>query len=68
MKTRNKILLIVGLFLLAFIIAMCVIFCVIRSVPDTLIQCVLGTGGVVELLTGAITIAEMVCGKEKKIK
>ena len=47
-KPANKgdiVLLILGVFLLAFIITMIVIFCVKGYVPDTLIQCVLGAGG-----------------------
>ena len=46
MKTSNGILGLMGLFLLAFIAAMTVIFCVKGAVPDTLIQYTLGAGGV----------------------
>ena len=46
MKTSNLVLLILGIFLLAFIVAMTVIFCVKGAVPDTLIQYTLGAGGV----------------------
>lgn len=45
-KTSNLVLAIMGVFLLAFIICMTVIFCVKGSVPDTLIQCVMGAGGI----------------------
>lgn len=65
MKTRNKILIIVSIFLLVFIIAMTVIFCVKGSVPDTLIDKVLGVGGVVDVMTATITIADKVL-KHKK--
>ena len=44
MKTSNVILGLMGLFLLAFIVAMTVIFCVKGAVPDTLIQYTLGAG------------------------
>ena len=45
-KTSNLVLLIMGVFLFAFILCMITIFCVKGSVPDTLIQCVMGAGGV----------------------
>lgn len=68
MKTRNKILIIVSIFLLVFIIAMTVIFCVKGSVPDTLIEKVLGVGGVVDVMTAAITIADKVLKRKKSVK
>lgn len=68
MKTRNKILIIVSIFLLVFIIAMTVIFCVKGSVPDTLIEKVLGVGGVVDVMTAAITIADKVLERKKSVK
>lgn len=68
MKTRNKILIIVSIFLLVFIIAMTVIFCVKGSVPDTLIDKVLGVGGVVDVMTAAITIADKVLKRKKSVK
>lgn len=68
MKTRNKILIIVSIFLLVFIIAMTVIFCVKGSVPDTLIEKVLGVGGVVDIMTAAITIADKVLERKKSVK
>ena len=46
MKTSNLVLALLGVFLLAFIVCMTVIFCVKGSVPATLIQCVMGAGGV----------------------
>ena len=68
MKTRNKILIIVSIFLLVFIIAMTIIFCVKGSVPDTLIDKVLGVGGVVDVMTAAITIADKVLKRKKSVK
>ena len=41
----DKILIILGVFLLCFIVTMIVIFIVTGSTPDTLIQCVFGLGG-----------------------
>ena len=65
MKTRNKILIIVSIFLLVFIIAMIIIFCVKGTVPDTLIEKVLGVSGVVDVMTAAITVADMVLERKK---
>lgn len=44
-KTTDIILVALGVFLALFIVTMIVIFCVKDSVPDTLIQMVLGAGG-----------------------
>ena len=68
MKTRNKILIIVSIFLLVFIIAMTIIFCVKGSVPDTLIDKVLGVGGVVDVMTAVIAVADMVLERKKSVK
>ena len=65
MKTRNKILIIVSIFLLVFIIDMTIIFCVTGIVPDTLIEKVLGVGGVVDVMTATITVADMVLERKK---
>lgn len=64
MKTSNKILLAIGLFALAFIAAMTVIFCVKGSVPDTLIQYTLGAGGVEALLLAGIKISKILSGEK----
>ena len=61
-KTSNVILLAMGLFALAFIVAMTVIFCVKGSVPDTLIQYTLGAGGVEALLLAGIKISKVRAG------
>ena len=63
MKTSNVILGLMGLFLLAFIVAMTVIFCVKGAVPDTLIQYTLGAGGAEALLLAGIKISKVVSGK-----
>lgn len=64
MKTSNIILFAIGTFLLVFIVAMTVIFCVKDAVPDTLIQYTLGAGGVEALLLAGIKISKVVKGKE----
>lgn len=63
MKTSNLVLLILGLFLLAFIVAMIVTYWVTGGVPDTLIQYTLGAGGVEALLLAGIKISKVVSGK-----
>ena len=64
MKTTNRVLLILGIFLLAFILVMIVTFWVKDSVPDTLIQYVLGAGGVESLALAGIKIAKVWCGEK----
>lgn len=66
-KTSNLILLLLGLFVLAFIITMIVIFCVKGAVPDTLIQYVLGAGGVEAVLLAAIKISKIISGEREDI-
>lgn len=61
-KTSNLILLAMGLFAVAFIVAMTVIFCIKDSVPDTLIQYTLGAGGVEALLLAGIKISKVRAG------
>ena len=62
MKTSNLILAVMGGFLLAFIAAMTVIFCVKDAVPDTLIQYTLGAGGVEALLLAGIKVSKVISG------
>lgn len=62
MKTSNLILILLGAFLFAFIVAMIVIFCVKGSVPDTLIQYTMGAGGLEATLLGGIKISKVLKG------
>ena len=61
-KTSNIVLALLGVFLLVFITAMTVIFCVKGSVPDTLIQYTLGAGGVEAVVLAGIKIAKTMTG------
>lgn len=61
-KTSNLILILLGLFLFFFIVAMIAIFCVKGAVPDTLIQYTLGAGGVEALLLAGIKISKVWAG------
>jgi len=65
-KTSNVVLALLGLFLLAFITAMTVIFCVRGAVPDTLIQYTLGAGGVEALVLAGIRISKVVSGEKEE--
>lgn len=64
LKTSNLILLIIGIFILTFVVAMTVIFCIKGAVPDTLIQYVLGAGGLEVLLLAGIKISKVVVGEK----
>ena len=61
-KTSNMVLLVLGVFLLAFIVTMIVLFCLFQAVPDTLIQYTLGAGGVEALVLAGIKISKVVAG------
>ncbi len=63
-KTRNLVLIVLGIFIASFIIAMTIIFCVKDSVPDTLIQYTLGAGGVEALALAGITISKAIVGEK----
>lgn len=66
-KTSNAVLLVLGLFMLAFIVTMIVTFWVKGSVPDTLIQYTLGAGGLEAVLLAGIKISKVVSGESKEI-
>ena len=59
-KTSKLILAVTGVFLLVFIAAMTVIFCVKDAVPDTLIQYTLGAGGVEALPLARIKVSKVI--------
>lgn len=63
-KTSNRVLVLLGLFLLAFIATMTVTYWVKDAVPDTLIQYTLGAGGVEALLLAGIKISKVVKGED----
>lgn len=62
MKTLDKVLMILGIFLGLFVICMIVLFCIFQSVPDVLIQCVLGSSSIELLLMAWITITKKKLG------
>ena len=65
-KTSNVVLMVLGVFTLAFIVTMIVIFCIKGSVPDTLIQYTLGAGGVEAAALSAIKIVKVKCGTKNE--
>lgn len=65
-KTSNVVLMALGLFALAFITTMVVVFCVKGSVPDTLIQYTLGAGGVEAAALSAIKVVKVKCGAKEE--
>lgn len=61
-KTSNIVLAILGVFLLAFIVTMIVVFCVKGSVPDTLIMCTMGGSGLEALVLAGIKVSKVLAG------
>lgn len=65
MSSLSKILLIIGLFDLAFIIAMIVIFLYTGQEMSTLISCVLGASGVEAIVSAVIKVTNIKHDKEE---
>lgn len=65
-KTANTVLLVLGIFIGAFIIAMMITYWVMGSVPDTLIQYTLGGGGVEALALAVIKISKVWVGDKER--
>ena len=63
-STAKTVLALLGIFLLVFIIAMTVIFCVKGAVPDTLIQYTLGAGGVEAVALAGIRVGKIWRGED----
>lgn len=64
MKTSNTVLLVLGLFVLAFIVCMIVTYWRFQAVPDTLIQYTLGAGGLEALALAAIKVSKVILGEK----
>ncbi len=62
-KTSDRVLLVLGLFLLAFIVTMIATFWVKDSVPDVLIERVLDASGLEALVLAAIKISKVIAGR-----
>ena len=68
LNTSNLVLLVLGIFVLVFIITMIVTFWVKGAVPDTLIQYTLGAGGIEALALAFIKISKVVVGKNVNLE
>lgn len=66
MNSSTKFLIVLGIFLLVFIIAMIVTFWVKGSTPDTLIQCTMGAGGVEAVALAGIKVSKVFKGDKSK--
>ena len=64
MRTSDRVLLALGAFLVAFITAMTVCFWRLGAVPDSLVRCTLGAGGVEALLLASIKVSKVLSGRE----
>lgn len=62
MKTLDRVLIILGIFLGLFIITMIVLFCVFQQIPDTLVQCVLGSSSIELFVMAWITVVKKKAG------
>ena len=63
----DRILLLLGVFLLVFITAMTVVFCVKGETPDMLIQYTLGAGGVEAMLLAGIKVSKVLAGEREEL-
>lgn len=63
-KTSDRILILLGVFLLWFILSMMITYWVMGSVPDTLIQYTLGAGGVETVVLAGIKVSKVVTGEK----
>lgn len=56
MRTLTKVLIFIGIFILAFVVCMVVTFWKFQQIPDVLVTCVLGTGTAELIATAMIEI------------
>lgn len=63
-RTSNRVLIVLGLFLLAFIVTMTVTYWIKGGVPDTLIQYTLGAGGAEAALLAGIKVSKVLTGEK----
>ena len=68
LRTRNIILIIVGIFIAAFVIYTVIFYSIKGWQWDNIFPYLLGTGGIIEAFTGLLTLVEIIVGirKEKK--
>lgn len=68
LRTRNIILIIVGIFIAAFVIYTVIFYSVKGWQWDNLFPYLLGTGGIIEAFTGMLTLVEIIVGRKRKEK
>lgn len=68
LRTRNIILIIVGIFISAFVIYTVIFYSIKGWQWDNLFPYLLGTGGIIEAFTGLLTLAEIIVGRKRKEK
>ena len=68
LRTRNIILIIVGIFIAAFLIYTVIFYSIKGWQWDNLFPYRLGTGGIIEAFTGLLTLVEIIVGKRKEKK
>lgn len=68
LRTRNIILIIVGIFIAAFVIYTVIFYSIKGWQWDNLFPYLLGTGGIIEAFTGLLTLVEIIVGRRKDKK
>lgn len=68
LRTRNIILIIVGIFIAVFVIYTVIFYSIKGWQWDNIFPYLLGTGGIIEAFTGLLTLAEIIVGKRKEKK
>lgn len=66
LRTRNIILLVVGIFIAAFVIYTVIFYSIKGWQWDNLFPYLLGTGGIIEAFTGLLTLVEIIVGRKRK--
>lgn len=66
LRTRNIILIIVGIFIAAFVIYTVIFYSIKGWQWDNLFPYLMGTGGIIEAFTGLLTLVEIIVGRKRK--
>ena len=66
LRTRNIILIIVGIFIAAVVIYTVIFYSIKGWQWDNIFPYLLGTGGIIEAFTGLLTLVEIIVGRKRK--
>ena len=66
LRTRNIILIIVGIFIAAFVIYTVIFYSIKGWQWDNIFPYLLDTGGIIEAFTGLLTLVEIIVGRKRK--